>query len=175
MIVRRESIYPDSLAAPWWLLREADVASLIAQHAALRHLCEELEDCADHLPDRAALACAARTSAAFAELLKGHEAVERTIFGGVLATTATGVLPARIRDCHGVDQLHAEDLHEALTIAAQMVGPIRLDTLSYMMRCLFDGCRRSIDFQEAGMLLLARNRLTLSARLALLASLTGTA
>jgi hypothetical protein len=121
------------------------------------------------------MACAVRISASFTEVLRRHEMVERTTLDSVFAPFAADVLPGRIRQCHAVDELYAEDLNEALTLAAATVGPIRSELISYMMRCLFDGCRRSIDFQEAGILLLAPNRLTRAARLALLASLTGTA
>lgn len=169
----------DGIVAPtagplsWWLMDECEVASIVAQHAALRGLCNDLEDCADRLPDRAAIACAVEISAGFVDILRRHEIVEQAIFGTLLRSGAGSLLAGRIRHCHMVDCLHAEDLHDALTKAVRTIGPVEADALSYMMRCLFDGCRRGIDLQEAGVLLMMRNRLTNAARNALLASLTG--
>ena len=178
MIERYEGDARTFVPQPWQVLHEVDVARMVSQHATLRRLCVALEDCADHLPDRNAVAEAAGISAALADSLRRHEAVENTVLSRLFETDPTAgmrVLLARIRHRHAADHLHAEDLRDALEAAVIAPGPIRSDTLSYMMRCLFDGCRRGIDFQEAVILMLARDRLTPAARATLYASLTGTA
>lgn len=171
----RRAPYP---GPAWRVLHEVDVARMVAQHATLRQLCNALENCADRLPDRAAVLDAAGVSAELAEALSHHEMVENTILSGLFdadPAVEVNTLLRRIRHRHAVDHLHAEDLHDELVTAAATLGPIRQDTLSYMMRCLFDGCRRGIDFQEAAVLMLARDRLTLAARATLKASLAGVA
>ncbi len=161
--------------SPWRVLHEVDVARMVAQHATLRDLCVELEGCADKLPGRDAIMEGIRVSSALAEGLRRHEAVECATLNGLFDSDpkiSMNSLLARIRHRHAVDHLHAEDVRDALATAAQTPGSVRPDTLGYMMRCLFDGCRRGIDFQEAAILMLARDRLTLAARATLSASLT---
>lgn len=161
---------------PWRVLHEVDVARMVAQHATLRALCTALEKCADELPAREAVVQGISVSAALAECLRHHEVVENVILSGLFESDPTismNQLLGRIRHRHAVDHLHAEDLRDALGVAAQTPGPVRSDTLSYMMRCLFDGCRRGIDFQEAAILMLAHDRLTRGARETLSASLAG--
>lgn len=165
------------LQRSWRVLHEVDVARMVAQHATLRSLCAALEDCADRLPERDAIIEGIRVSGSLAEALRRHEVVQNAILSSLFDTDPTvslNTLLARIRHRHAVDYLHAEDLRDALAAAAGTLGPVRVDTLSYMMRSLFDGCRRGIDFQEAAILLLSRDRLTLAARATLSASLTGT-
>ena len=178
MIKGREGHARSYAAQPWQVLHEVDVARMVAQHAMLRRLCTALEDCADRLPSRDAVIDAASVSAVLADTLRRHEVVENAVLSSLFETDPTvamHVLLARIRHRHAADHLHAEDLRDALTAAAKSPEPIRSDTLSYMMRCLFDGCRRGIDFQEAAILMLARNRLTPAARATLCASLIGAA
>ena len=163
---------------PCLILDEIDVARMVAQHATLRALCTTLERCADGLPARDAVIAAVTVSAALAECLRHHEVVENAILSNLFESDPAlpvNSLLGRIRHRHAVDHLHAEDLRDALGAAAQLVGPLESDALSYMMRCLFDGCRRGIDFQEAAILMLAHDRLTRTARATLSASLNGAA
>ncbi len=148
-------------------LDEADVIALVAQHAGLRALCNELEACADLLPGRAGLHHATLLTAQLAIDLKRHQGFDAALLGsrgGPGAATSAGVVLARARACHASDQLHAEDLHEALHAAA--ISPARLpaEMLGYMMRSMFEGCRRSIDFQEATILWLAGDHFDAAAR-----------
>jgi hypothetical protein len=156
-----------------------EIERMVAGHAALRDLCEQLEACADLLPDPGSILRAALVSASLAATLRSHDAMDAAMLPGLIPGLldprrgiAMGALPGRIRACHASDQLHAEDLHDALAAAA-IGGPVHADTLGYMMRALFDGCRRGICFQEAVILLLGQARLTASARALLWASLTG--
>lgn len=166
----------DRQVLPWPVLREVDVARMVEQHATLRGLCTTLEHCADALPARAAIIEAIDVSAALADCLRHHDFVESMVIGSLFESdpgVPMNILLGRIRHRHAVDHLHAEDLRDALEAERQSTGSERADALGYMMRCLFDGCRRGIDFQEAALLMLAHDRLTLGARAALSASLTG--
>ncbi len=156
------------------VLQEVDIVRMVADHAALRHLCDALEDCANQLPNRVAVMEAAGISAAIADSFGRPEIASNTILTSLFdgdTVTAMNPLLARIRHRQGADQLHAEDLCDALSAAVKSDGAIPSDLLSYMMRCLFDGCRRCIDLHEATILLLAHNRLTPAARVMLCASL----
>jgi hypothetical protein len=156
------------------VLDEGDIAPMVARHAAMRALCGELEDCANHLPDRRVIRYAAALSADLVTALRDCEALGRDIWQritGAGCDAPADTLLGRMRHYHAADQLHAEDVHEALLRAAARPGLVHVDTLSYMMRCLFDGCRRCIDCREAALLLLARDRMSASARSALTASL----
>ena len=156
----------------WRAIHEAEVAALLVRHGTLRQLCCDLEQCANHLPERLAIVEAAAISDALADALAGHD-----LAGDVRLATADSAeagercaLSDRIRYRYTIDRLHAEDLRDALALAAAS-GRRGTDTLGYMMRCLFDGCRRNIDL-EATVLLLARERMTVPARAALTKSLS---
>lgn len=162
----------------WQVVREIDVVPMIAQHARLRRLCDQLECCANRLPERVAILEAAQLSAELAKRLSSHAGAEEATLAMLFEDDGAAhhhVLLDRIRHRHAVDHLHAEDLRDALTAAATTMGPVRGELLGYMMRCLFDGCRQGIDFQEAAILMLASDRLTKTARATLRSSLTGTA
>lgn len=164
-------------------LTSADVTAMLVQHAGLRSLCDELEACADQLPDRASLHQATRLSAVLVADLRRHDRFDRLLLPPVVACGPDAAgnpmasLFGRVRIAHGADQLHAEDLHEtlqeALQAAAAQPGRFRHDAIGYMMRALFDGCRRSIDFQEIAILLLAGESLAIGARQRLCSSLAG--
>lgn len=164
----------DSGASAVPVLDEGDIAPMVARHAAMRAICCELEDCANHLPDRRVIRYAAVLSADLAASLRDCEALGRDLWlhvTGVGCDAPADTLMGRMRHYHAADQLHAEDVHEALLRAVARPGLVHIDTLSYMMRCLFDGCRRCIDCREAALLLLARDRMSAAARSALTASL----
>lgn len=155
---------------------EADIAPMVARHAVMRHLCRELEDCANRLPDRYVISHAAVLSARLAANLRECEAMGRAVWSRMFGTqceATDSALAQRMRHYHAADALHAEDLHEALARAAAQ-GPAaaaQTDLLGYMMRCLFDGCRRCIDCREAALLLLGADRMSAGAAAALRASL----
>ena len=156
------------------VLDHGDIAPMVAHHAAMRAICGALEDCANHLPDRRVIRYAAALSADLVAALRECEAQGRDVWQrmtGAGCDAPAETLLGRMRHYHAVDQLHAEDVHEALLRAASRPGLVHIDTLSYMMRCLFDGCRRCIDCREAALLLMARARMSASARAALTASL----
>ncbi len=154
----------------------ADVAPMIAQHAVVRELCLALEAWANGLPDPSAILGAASVSGTLADTLRRHEAAENATLAKLIVSggnAANQTAFSRLCQRQAVDQLHAEDLHDALDLAVLVGVAATPDTLSYMMRCLFDGCRRAIDFREATILLLAHERLTPAARHAIRHSLFG--
>lgn len=164
----------------------AEIAPMMARHAVLRGLCSELEDCANRLPDRHVLHQAAMLSTGLATNLRECEVLGRAIWTRMFGVDCDeaerlpgGALAQRMRQYHAADALHAEDLHEALTDALSATvkrddaapEAVHTDMLGYMMRCLFDGCRRCIDCREAALLLLGRERMSTGAVAALTASL----
>lgn len=137
------------------------LARLTARHRALRHLCNALEACADRLPDRQVIAQAILVSASLVAGLRepdadGHGLLHELAAGDT--SEAMAALLHRIRQCHAIDQLQAEDLHDMLETAATSPAPIRSEMLGYMMRCLFDGRRRAIASEEAAILMLLHDR-----------------
>lgn len=153
-------------------VRQSDIAHMIARHGLVRKLCDALESCADHLPSNQAIDHAATVSAALALQLHHAEARNLAMVKNLARDSAPERLLDRVRRYQALDQLQAEDLHDALVVVQAHPGRIPMDTLGYMMRCLFDGCRRAVDLQEAALLLLAPGRMTVAARAALGASLS---
>lgn len=165
----------------------AEIAPMMARHAVLRSLCLELEDCANRLPDRHVMHRAAMVSAGLATNLRDCEALGRAVWSRIFGADCEafdglpgdglpgGGLTRRMRQYHAADALHAEDLHDALAMSVarhdQNPEPGQTDMLGYMMRCLFDGCRRCIDCREAALLLLGREHMSAGAVAALTASL----
>lgn len=165
-----------ALPQPSLVLDEIALANLVTQHRSLRRMCDELEAFADCVLDRHVIERAALLSAEFAAALRDHDVGDHALLHILVAgnlAQGTGSLGERIRCCHAIDFLHAEDLRDALQIEAASNAPIRADLLGYMMRCLFDGCRRGIDFQEAAILVVAHDRMSETARAQLGASLRG--
>ncbi|WP_416907430.1 MAG: hypothetical protein ACMVO5_10330 [Polymorphobacter sp.] len=179
MIFPRQDVTGGGMMVPVPALHavgEAEVAPIIARHAAMRRLCQELEDCANRLPDHHVVGHAARLSAELAAHLRACEAMGRAVWCrmfGIDCDHEGSPLSQRLRHYHTADTLHAEDLHEALAqIAARPPGPAQpTELIGYMLRCLFDGCRRAIDCRESALLLFGRDRMSRGAAAALAASL----
>lgn len=80
------------------VLDEGDIAPMVARHAAMRAICCELEDCANHLPDRRVIRYAAVLSADLAASLRDCEALGRDLWlhvtgGGCDAPADTLIVP----------------------------------------------------------------------------------
>ena len=82
---------------------------------------------------------------------------EDLAFGGGLLT--------RILLDQIADGVHAEDVIDALRV--DLLDPQNVEMLGYMLRCLFDSCRRALDFEDLALLSLAGPRLSREAREAL--------
>lgn len=164
----------DAAARPWMLIYEVDIAPTLALHAAQRRLCDELELWADRLPDRQAIVGATPVAFALEASLGALESMPASAAQGLFDADATmlgGVVFGHICRHRAANRLHAEDVYDALASAAGAAGPPRADMLGYMMRCLFDNCRRAIDYEQMALLLLAGDRLTAAASSTLMKSL----
>ena len=161
----------------WRARTEKGVHALVAEHVVLRALCDRLEAIADGLPGLPPAEERRQLSRHLTTLLPPHQARESELLQSLLpadgASPVEHSLVERIRDQHVMDAVHAQDLGAALEAA----GPdSNGDTLGYMLRCFFDGCRRAMAFEELALLRLAGRRLSPAATSLLTACLrTGTA
>jgi hypothetical protein len=121
-----------------------DVAQVFKDHDQLDALCALLEEIADSLPRPRAEACA--------------EAVERLDrFMPEHVRHDDDVFTRVIMDAHLRERLmgqHNEDLgmSQELSLALEPLAAGRIsedsDALGYMLRCFFNGCRRSMLVEE---------------------------
>jgi len=156
--------------ARWHLIDEHDIGWLIVDHAEQRCLCNRLERIADGLPDRPLSGEAGEMRAALRSFPKGHFSAEAELFLWLADQSTFGwadnVVHEILRN-HAIDAVHADDVAAELEHA----DTAHIGQLSYMLRCFFDGCRRAIAFEELALLKLGGDRLTPSARSAVIASL----
>ena len=142
-----------------------DLAGLLADHAQLRVLCDQLETFADGLPlypslqDRLTLADRIET-ATVAHVRTTNSFLGRFFTGSEQRTTRS--ILARILSRQISDALHAEDTADILR--SRSLNQASIDMLSYMLRVLFEGARRALDFEGLFLLSLGNTRLTGTAR-----------
>ncbi|PTQ08232.1 hypothetical protein CLG96_16170 [Sphingomonas oleivorans] len=154
-------------ARRWSVIHPIDIARLMADHARLRMLCNALEACADALPERPSPAEAEALCHQLAELLSAQERGEKLLalmFGHDEAEPLTHALLRHIRHRHIAGTVHAQDLIAALMPSAEKGPAVSTDALGYMLRCFFEACRQTMDFEELLILALGANRLTQPAR-----------
>jgi hypothetical protein len=152
----------------WHVVNEVDLAPLLADHAAVRRMCQRAEDLADQLGDGPELeqrvSLAETVRCCIRDHVKVTSAFLQRIFTGEALRFGEGVL-ARILLGQISDAMRAEDVVDLLQ--TETLDSEKIDMLSYMLRCLFDNYRRAIDFEELALLSLAGTRLSAEARLAL--------
>ena len=150
----------------WHVIHEVDLARLSADHASLRALCDALEACADGLPARLSSEDVARLCGGLQTRIERHEAAEDAFLAALFVhdrhDPLTCALLDHVHQRQAADAAHALDLIVALQ-ATHAAGPCG-ETLGYMLRCFFDGCRRAIDFEALVILTLGHARLTPEAR-----------
>jgi hypothetical protein len=155
----------------WHVIHEIDFARLIADHAHLRTVCDQLEACGDTLPDRPTDADADAVCRNLRAVVVSHpreeNAVIDALFARELDDPLTAALVGRIRARHLSDAIHADDILAALSGASKPCA----EAFGYMLRGFFDGCRRAMDFTELAILTLGTRRLTQEARAALVGGL----
>ncbi len=152
----------------WHVIDEIDLAPLLADHAAVRRMCQQIEDLADQLTDPPGFQRRFALAEALRSCIQEHVRVTSTFleraFAGEPLAFGGGVL-SRILLGQISDAVHADDVIEALQV--EPLDTARIDMLSYMLRCLFDSYRRAVDFEELALLTLAGARLSSNARRAL--------
>lgn len=149
-----------------------DLAPMIADHADLGQLCDELEHVADALPSplagRGVLRLCERLERAPAE----YEARESALLAAVFEPVRNGSLQAAALDHIRVRcASHVVQAQDLATVLRSGGAPLTVDTLGYMLRCFFEGCRIDMAFEELTILQLAGTRLTPPARNLLTSSL----
>lgn len=156
----------EPFARRWHVIQEIDLAPLIARHSAVRALCDRLEDCADALPvlpsdDQRTELCADLRDLVERGGQDGDDPIDAMLMRRP-GNPLTDALLDHVRYRRAADAAHAADLIEALS--STTANTVAADTLGYMLRCCFDGCRRAMDFAELTILTLASHRLTPEAR-----------
>lgn len=138
-----------------------DLANLLADHDRMRDLCDELENLADGLPDHPPLsvrrAVAEKIEGTTVAHVKTTSSFLRRFFSGDEPRITRGLL-SRILLWQVSDAVHAEDTAE--TLRTERLDTATIDMLSYMLRCLFENCRRALEFEGLFLMSLGRSRLT---------------
>jgi len=169
MFPQRISLKP----AHWYVLDEVDVAAAVTRHAALRSLCAITERMADALPARSCptvLAATAHRLRSFADAPDTMDALLVRLVSGRAEPAAT-IARRLSREWHTLDAAHAHDLADVLIAWAGGQGTPAVDVLAYMLRCFFEGCRRTITFREMAVVTFGAHRLTPAAAESLRTSL----
>lgn len=150
-------------------IAEADVVRLMTEHSRRGALCDQLEACADALPDRPLPETADRLCKALLDLADAPAGAGAMLqrFG---ADSLTAILLDHVRARRLSDACHAADLKAALMPSASE-DAVNPDALGYMLRGYFDNCRRAMDFEVLALLTLSGPQLTCGARTLLTANL----
>jgi hypothetical protein len=150
----------------WHMIAEVDLIRLIADHKAIERLCDQLEAIADTLPDRPAAKHAHALADRLDTILAPHTLHEdrllATMFARDTPCLLTHSLLDHIRARHIACAVQAQDL--AATFRAGSDDAPSPQTLGYMLRCFFEGCRDAIAFEQLTILALGGARLTPGAR-----------
>jgi len=156
----------------WHVIAEIDLARMLTRHSEQRQLCDALEAVADdlpRLPAEADVALLGRRLAGFADI---GQAEDRIFARLALENSAEAEgLAEAVARWRLLDALHAQDLADILVAGDSDEDACRTDRLAYMLRCFFEGCRRTIALRETAILLLGRPRLTKAATASLRTSL----
>ncbi|RYD29332.1 MAG: hypothetical protein EOP89_00165 [Lysobacteraceae bacterium] len=154
---------------------EEGIASLVADHRRLKNLCDLLEHCADELPVMPTAFVVQQICDALTGLID-KDVPESSPYPDVAdlydpSDPLALVLMEEVHARHTADALHAQDLVDALRGTPEIAHRLSPDTIGYMLRCFFEGCRQAMDCEELAILALARNRLTQGTRRLLMDSL----
>ncbi|CAN5140110.1 hypothetical protein BH09PSE3_BH09PSE3_15810 [soil metagenome] len=167
------------LCRRWHVIHELDLVRFAADHAEVRRLCDDLEACADTLPSPLSPPLLQSLCHGLRDFVARYEAEDRiflnTMFGRNPPNSLARALILHVTARHAADASHALDLVTALDPKAVDHERFSVETLAYMLRCFFDGCRRAMDFEELTILTLGGNRLTPDARELLIGGLCRTA
>ncbi len=150
------------------VIDEVDVAALLSDHADVRQMCDQVEALADRLleaPDHdERTAIADLIQSRFRKHVEITSRFHERVIAGEQLRVGAGMLRRILLEQVAIG-MHAEDVGEMLR--EKGVDASRTDMLSYMLRCLFDGCRRLLDYEELAFLYLGARRYTPGARISL--------
>lgn len=127
-------------------------AALIGEQAAVLQLCTEWESLADALPRLPGAARWATLKLGFAALRDRHLVrIDRAMAEIASSEAASGHLldfARRVSRFNLADSDHSRDVEAAFDALRGQRTAQQAEYLGYMLRCLFDGCRRTILARE---------------------------
>ena len=151
-------------ARRWHVIHEIDLVRMVRGHRRRAALCDRLEAAADALPvlpsadSHACLARDVRDSISRCEPELAHLEAQLGCGQDPLA----GAVLDRIRRTHLAHSAMAEEAIAGLDPAAnERLCP---EALGYLLRGVFSGWRRAIDYEQLAILALAGERMTAEAR-----------
>lgn len=140
------------------------ILRMLADHAELRRLCDELEALADQLP--AVREDDVRCVTSKLDDLAAHHSNNRRALDALLLATEPAGLWAALRSRVTAHHHDAENLSLDIVDALSRrdpLGSVRdANTAGYMLRCFFEGYRRTMLIEELILFGLARFRLQAS-------------
>ena len=157
----------------WHVIQEVDIIGLVSEQVRRAVLCDRLEAMADALPAHASQGEIETLDVVLAELFtrERHVALMTLLSRGPSDPLKQALLDhLRVQDLE--DAATARELIDALTPATASDHAISPETLGYMLRGIFTGCRRAIDFEQLAILTLAGHRMTPAARMLLVDALS---
>lgn len=161
----------------WHVIQGIDLVRLIGAHHRRAALCDRLEAVADALPtlptpEKTAALCEELVDTVMRDECDELPYLEKMLLRGPDALADALLDHLRLRQSS--DAAMAQELIAALRPEAEEHRPAA-DALAYLLRCLFSGCRRAIDYEQLAIMALAGDRLTASARMLLVKAIASRA
>jgi len=156
----------------WHMIDEIDLVGLIALQSDWLRVCARLEQFADRLPAElppceAATCCAELRRLANVPQDAFTQRANRLFLTHGMGDPLARSLIRHVASQHAARIDHVYDLIEALEPGATAPSRIDADTLGYMLRCFFAGCRQTVALERLSLLDLGGDRLTAGARMLL--------
>jgi hypothetical protein len=152
----------------WHIIDEIDLVAIIASQCDWLRLCARLESVADSLPAGIPSGEAASICKDIGRLADGlHDDFTRRaemLLGMGPAAPLAHCLISHVAARDAARAVQAYDLIEALIPPAVASPKIDPETLGYMLRCFFEGCRQMVALERLSLLELGGDRLTAAAR-----------
>lgn len=149
----------------WYMIHEIDLMPMVSDHAGIALLCDRLERVADALPARPTPDQTQQLCSDLEHRLPAHEKVEITLQRRLFPRRQPDPMRAaaldRMRKNMASHVVEAQDIVLALQTDDSLISA---ETLGYMLRSFFEGCRKAMAFEELAVLSFARERLTQDAR-----------
>lgn len=152
-------------SANWHMIDEIDLVATISAQSDWLRLCTRLEALADRLP---AMLPHAETASVRVALRRGADGADafitlaETFFGRQMGSPLAYSLIGHVAARHAARTVQAHDLIEALGLPAAKA--LDAETIGYMLRCFFEGCRQIVALERLTLLELGAERLTAAAR-----------
>lgn len=156
----------------WHMIDEVDLVRLVADHSAWLRLCARLEAIADELPVLPDADEVRLLRAQVQGLTQPRQREDRTLDTLFFRERARPLARSLLDGFHLARTARIVDLEDILAALEDDDAAVAADTLGYMMRSFFRGCRSAIAMEQLALLALGSNRLTVDARALLVERLT---